>query len=79
MPNTSITIKNSILKLILTLLVGYKSTNIYPIQIFIKTKMICERDVIFDKNTIQNEKTIFYFNDDIKKLDKIIVYIEISQ
>lgn len=35
------------------------------------------RDVIFDKDATWNKKPILYFDDDIKKLDKVIVHIEI--
>lgn len=41
--------------------------------------MVSVKHVIFDKDTIQDRKLILYSNDDIKKLDKAIVYIGIFE
>lgn len=37
------------------------------------------RDVIFDENKVQNRKPISYSDNNIKKFDKTIVYIEILE
>lgn len=39
--------------------------------------MVFEKNVIFDKDIIKNWKSILYFDNNIKDLNKIIVYIEI--
>ena len=44
-----------------------------------KKKVVSVRDIIFDKNIVWNRKPILYFDDDIKELDKAIVYIEIPK
>lgn len=60
-------------------MVGYKSTNIYQVYISIKKKVIFVKDIIFDKNMIWDRKLILYFDNDIKELDKAIIYIEIPK
>lgn len=59
--------------------VGYESTNIYWIKVSIKKKVVSIRNIIFDKNTVLDRKPIFYFDNNIKELDKAIIYIEISE
>ena len=59
--------------------VDYESTNIYWVWIPIKKKVVSIRDVIFDEDTLWDEKPIAYFDDDIKELDKAIDHIEIPE
>lgn len=44
-----------------------------------KKKVISVRDIIFDKDMIWDKKLIPYFNNNIKELDKPIIYIKISE
>ena len=44
-----------------------------------KKNVVSVQDTIFDKDIVCNGKSIAYSDDDIKKLDKAIVYIKIPK
>lgn len=60
-------------------LVSYKSTNIYWIWVPLEKKVVSVRDMIIKKDIVWDEKSILYFDDNIKELDETIVYIEIHE